>query len=81
MQERGVVKRDTQYTSTKASATELRFISQPTTVPKLSDLENYVYEKTGGKDIFIYHVELGATIKSQVQKDVRISYVGVLSLR
>jgi hypothetical protein len=34
-------------------------VSQPSTVPNLDDLENYVYEKNGGAGQYIYHVEMG----------------------
>ena len=53
-------KRDLTYTTqAKPDQSELIMVSQPTTVPKLEDLENYVYESHGGEGIYLYHVEHG----------------------
>ena len=52
--------RDIQYTTQlRPSQFELVMVSQPSAVPNLDDLENYVYEKNGGAGQYIYHVELG----------------------
>ena len=55
-----IAKRDIQYTKqVKPSQSELVFVSQPSTVTNLDDLEDYVYEKNGGAGQYIYHIELG----------------------
>lgn len=42
-----------------AALSELRILSQPTTVPDLSKLPNFVYYEDPGKDITIYLIDSG----------------------
>jgi len=49
-----VVERDPAFTTQSQAVTELRMMSQPTTVPKLSSLPNYVFDRQAGSDVYIY---------------------------
>ncbi|RBR26811.1 uncharacterized protein FIESC28_00392 [Fusarium coffeatum] len=62
---RGLKKRDIAYERQEATATELVAISQPSTVPDLTQLKNYVYESHGGSGSFVYHIETGVAYKAQ----------------
>ncbi|KAG9237195.1 peptidase S8/S53 domain-containing protein [Amylocarpus encephaloides] len=59
------VKRDIVYSTQVNAVSELVALSQPSTVPILGDLKNYVYEGKGGKNSFVYHVEEGVAFKAQ----------------
>ncbi|RSL79299.1 hypothetical protein CEP52_017540 [Fusarium oligoseptatum] len=58
-------KRDITYETQRAAATELVAVSQPSTIPELRDLKNYVYESHGGSGSFVYHIETGVAFKAQ----------------
>ncbi|KAK4446983.1 peptidase S8/S53 domain-containing protein [Podospora aff. communis PSN243] len=50
------------YTTEENAARELVSISQPSTVPDLSKLSNYVFETGNGGRSFIYHFEFGVAV-------------------
>jgi len=49
---------------------ELRVISQPTDVPNVASLENYVFDEVAGDGITIYVVEDGVNTASSVSVPV-----------
>lgn len=58
-------KRAITHTKQPDAVSELVAISQPTTVPKLEDLKDYVYETHNGEGIFVYHIEQGVAFVAQ----------------
>ncbi|TVY78560.1 Subtilisin-like protease [Lachnellula suecica] len=58
-------KRAISYSTQKDAASELVAVSQPSTIPELKDLKDYVYEASDGKDSFVYHVESGVAYINQ----------------
>ena len=61
-----IEKRDPTYTSQAAAASELRMMSQPTTVPSLKNLPNYWYDDKAGEGTFIYLLEDGINVAPDV---------------
>ncbi|KAM0290842.1 hypothetical protein ACHAO9_004769 [Fusarium lateritium] len=59
---------EVKYETQKNAATELVAISQPSTIPELNDLKNYVYEGHQGGSSFVYHIETGVAFKAQSQE-------------
>ena len=41
------------------AVSELRILSQPTTVPDITKLPNFVFEDDPGKDIYLYLIDSG----------------------
>ncbi|KAK9774038.1 putative Peptidase S8/S53 domain-containing protein [Seiridium cardinale] len=62
---RKIIERELRYETQRDAVNELRFVSQPTSVPDLNRLENYVYESHQGDGIYVYHIEYGVAYKSQ----------------
>ncbi|KAK9420104.1 putative Peptidase S8/S53 domain-containing protein [Seiridium unicorne] len=60
-----IAERELHYETQLDAVQELRFVSQPTSVPDISKLKNYVYESHQGEGIYIYHVEQGVAYKTQ----------------
>ncbi|KAH6665597.1 hypothetical protein B0J14DRAFT_605448 [Halenospora varia] len=58
-------KREISYNTQKDTVTELVEASQPSTIPDVKNLKNYVYESNEGTNSFIYHLEEGVAYKSQ----------------
>jgi len=48
------------------AVSELRVISQPTDVPDLADVPNYVFDQTAGTGVTIYSIEDGINTASVV---------------
>lgn len=46
-------------TTQTTPVTELRVMSQPTTVPDITKLQNYVYDQNPGSGIYMYMAESG----------------------
>ncbi|KAG4255894.1 hypothetical protein FPRO04_11513 [Fusarium proliferatum] len=53
------------YETQSGAPTELVSISQPSTIPQLRDLKNYVHESHSGGQSFLYYVETGVAFKAQ----------------
>ncbi|QGI63879.1 hypothetical protein CEK27_007850 [Fusarium fujikuroi] len=53
------------YETQSGAPTELVSISQPSTIPQLRDLKNYVHESHCGGQSFLYYVETGVAFKAQ----------------
>ncbi|KAK2473022.1 hypothetical protein H9L39_15197 [Fusarium oxysporum f. sp. albedinis] len=53
------------YETQAGAPTELVSISQPSTIPRLRDLKNYVHENHSGGQSFLYYVETGVAFKAQ----------------
>ncbi|CZR66019.1 uncharacterized protein PAC_15919 [Phialocephala subalpina] len=59
------VKRAVSYSAQNDAVTELVEVSQPSTIPDVKNLKNYVYESNSGKNSFVYHIEGGVAFKKQ----------------
>ncbi|KAH7194399.1 peptidase S8/S53 domain-containing protein [Fusarium oxysporum] len=59
---------DMSYETQKNAAIELVAISQPSTIPDIIDLKNYVYESRAGRSSYVYHIETGVAFKAQSQE-------------
>lgn len=57
-------------TQTSPSASELRVISQPTDIPDLPRLPNFVFPEEAGTGVVIYHVEFGINIDNDVSASI-----------
>ncbi|KAF5687747.1 subtilisin [Fusarium circinatum] len=53
------------YKTQLGAPTELVSVSQPSTIPLLRDLKNYVHESHCGGQSFVYYVETGVAFKAQ----------------
>ncbi|KAI3576233.1 peptidase S8/S53 domain-containing protein [Fusarium oxysporum f. sp. albedinis] len=56
------------YETQAGAPTELVSISQPSTIPRLRDLKNYVHENHSGGQSFLYYVETGVAFKAQSEE-------------
>ena len=65
-EEPALAKRATTLSTQTTPVTELRLISQPTDVPDIAQLQNYVFDQTAGAGITIYIVESGINTLSEV---------------
>ena len=63
-----IAKRDGVFTTQTTPVTELRVISQPTTVPDVGSVQNYVYDDKAGSGIYMYMVEDGINTAADVRR-------------
>ena len=59
-------KRATTLSTQITPVTELRVISQPTDVPNVASVQNYVFDEKAGAGITIYVLESGVNTASEV---------------
>jgi len=63
-----IVERSPTHTSQQAAVSELRILSQPSTVPSISKLRDYVYDDKAGEGIYIYMLDDGINTDADVSK-------------
>ncbi|KAI0013932.1 peptidase S8/S53 domain-containing protein [Xylariaceae sp. FL0662B] len=65
-------KRSIKYTIQSNAVTELITISQPSTIPNLENLKNYVYENHAGENTWVYHIDAGVEYNTQKEEFTRV---------